>query len=161
MSVDPITKGYPELTPYQLASNRPIDGIDLDGKEWAAAVNIRVNNATIEVQTSFTVRVKVVDKSEIVKAPNIIKKKAEVFKSSIESKFKSESTFILFGMPFTMKYNTEVILDYSAPTQNDGQFGYLHFDDRESVSTTSTFTVGSTTTTETIKTSVPGETKGG
>ena len=32
-SMDPITKKYPELTPYQFASNRPIDGIDLDGLE--------------------------------------------------------------------------------------------------------------------------------
>lgn len=35
LSVDPITKDYPELTPYQFASNRPIDGIDLDGLEFA------------------------------------------------------------------------------------------------------------------------------
>jgi hypothetical protein len=34
LSVDPITAEYPELTPYQFASNRPIDGVDLDGKEW-------------------------------------------------------------------------------------------------------------------------------
>jgi RHS repeat-associated protein len=34
LSVDPITKEYPELTPYQFASNRPIDGIDLDGLEF-------------------------------------------------------------------------------------------------------------------------------
>ena len=34
LSVDPITEEYPELTPYQFASNRPIDGIDLDGLEW-------------------------------------------------------------------------------------------------------------------------------
>ena len=34
LSVDPITNKYPELTPYQFASNRPIDGIDLDGLEW-------------------------------------------------------------------------------------------------------------------------------
>jgi hypothetical protein len=33
--VDPIAKDYPELTPYQFASNRPIDGIDQDGLEWA------------------------------------------------------------------------------------------------------------------------------
>jgi RHS repeat-associated protein len=33
-SIDPLTKQYPELTPYQFASNRPIDGSDLDGKEW-------------------------------------------------------------------------------------------------------------------------------
>jgi RHS repeat-associated protein len=35
LSVDPITKEYPELTPYQFASNSPIFGIDEDGLEWA------------------------------------------------------------------------------------------------------------------------------
>lgn len=35
LSVDPLTKEYPELTPYQFASNRPIDGIDRDGLEYA------------------------------------------------------------------------------------------------------------------------------
>jgi len=33
LSVDPLTKVYPELRPYQFASNSPIQGIDLDGKE--------------------------------------------------------------------------------------------------------------------------------
>jgi RHS repeat-associated protein len=36
-SVDPITAKYPELTPYQFASNTPIQGIDLDGLEVAYA----------------------------------------------------------------------------------------------------------------------------
>ncbi|MDR6570882.1 gas vesicle protein [Chitinophaga ginsengisegetis] len=31
--MDPLTKSYPELTPYQFASNRPIDAVDLDGAE--------------------------------------------------------------------------------------------------------------------------------
>ena len=34
LSTDPLTKSYPELTPYQFASNRPIDGTDLDGLEY-------------------------------------------------------------------------------------------------------------------------------
>jgi RHS repeat-associated protein len=33
LSVDPITAQYPELTPYQFASNSPLWGIDLDGLE--------------------------------------------------------------------------------------------------------------------------------
>ena len=33
LSIDPITKKYPDLTPYQFASNRPIEAIDLDGLE--------------------------------------------------------------------------------------------------------------------------------
>ena len=37
LSVDPITKSYPWLTPYQFASNRPVDGIDLDGLEFLKA----------------------------------------------------------------------------------------------------------------------------
>ena len=33
LSVDPLIKKYPELTPYQFASNTPIQAIDLDGLE--------------------------------------------------------------------------------------------------------------------------------
>jgi len=33
LSVDPLTRKYPELTPYQFASNTPIQAVDLDGKE--------------------------------------------------------------------------------------------------------------------------------
>ena len=33
LSVDPLFKSYPELTPYQFASNCPIEAIDLDGLE--------------------------------------------------------------------------------------------------------------------------------
>ncbi|HJT72358.1 MAG TPA: RHS repeat-associated core domain-containing protein, partial [Chitinophaga sp.] len=33
LSIDPLTKEYPELTPYQFASNTPIQAIDLDGAE--------------------------------------------------------------------------------------------------------------------------------
>jgi RHS repeat-associated protein len=36
LSVDPITRQYSMLTPYQFASNRPIDGVDLDGREYSA-----------------------------------------------------------------------------------------------------------------------------
>lgn len=32
-NVDPLTKKYPELTPYQFASNTPLQAIDLDGLE--------------------------------------------------------------------------------------------------------------------------------
>lgn len=35
LSVDPIAKQYPELTPYQFGSNSPIQNIDLDGLEGA------------------------------------------------------------------------------------------------------------------------------
>lgn len=34
LSFDPLAPEYPELTPYQFASNSPIEGIDLDGLEF-------------------------------------------------------------------------------------------------------------------------------
>ncbi|MES1226565.1 MAG: RHS repeat-associated core domain-containing protein, partial [Bacteroidota bacterium] len=37
LSIDPLTKKYPELTPYQFASNSPIGGIDLDGMEFLSS----------------------------------------------------------------------------------------------------------------------------
>lgn len=45
LSVDPLFKSYAELTPYQYASNRPIDGIDLDGLEYITYI-ITVENNT-------------------------------------------------------------------------------------------------------------------
>src|ERR1700732_3094029 len=33
LSLDPLQKKYPELTPYQFASNTPIQAVDLDGRE--------------------------------------------------------------------------------------------------------------------------------
>ena len=39
LSVDPLTKSYPMLTPYQFASNTPIQAIDLDGLEAYAVYN--------------------------------------------------------------------------------------------------------------------------
>ena len=49
LSVDPITSQYPELTPYQFASNRPICAIDRDGLE-AADVGANIENLIIVVQ---------------------------------------------------------------------------------------------------------------
>ncbi|MBX3257183.1 MAG: hypothetical protein KF862_23820 [Chitinophagaceae bacterium] len=46
LSVDPLTKGYPMLTPYQFASNTPIQAIDLDGGEGIINT-IKVNNQPV------------------------------------------------------------------------------------------------------------------
>ena len=34
LSLDPLQSKFPDQTPYAYAMNRPIDGIDVDGKEW-------------------------------------------------------------------------------------------------------------------------------
>jgi RHS repeat-associated protein len=45
LSVDPITKEYPDLTPYQFASNTPIWAIDLDGLEGLVATGMPMGNS--------------------------------------------------------------------------------------------------------------------
>jgi len=48
--VDPLTKSFPKLTPYQYASNRPIDGIDLDGLEYYTyLIKINKDNGETEI----------------------------------------------------------------------------------------------------------------
>ena len=51
LSVDPLSKKYPELTPYQFASNTPIQAIDLDGLERldVSSYNATTRTAVIQV----------------------------------------------------------------------------------------------------------------
>jgi RHS repeat-associated protein len=51
LSTDPITGEYPELTPYQFASNTPIQAIDLDGLEGAIASPMGGQNV-VDAQTA-------------------------------------------------------------------------------------------------------------
>jgi RHS repeat-associated protein len=46
LSVDPLTKSYPELTPYQFASNMPILSIDVDGLEALPSQPTTPSNST-------------------------------------------------------------------------------------------------------------------
>jgi len=39
LSVDPLLRKFPELTPFQFASNSPISGVDLDGLEYFYAAD--------------------------------------------------------------------------------------------------------------------------
>jgi len=48
-SVDPITKEYPELSPYQFASNTPIQAIDLDGLEAHLAIYTVIDGTDVQL----------------------------------------------------------------------------------------------------------------
>jgi RHS repeat-associated protein len=56
LSVDPITEKYPQLSPYQFASNTPIKAIDLDGLE-----RLDMNNVNATARTATITVVKQVD----------------------------------------------------------------------------------------------------
>ncbi|MCC6290010.1 MAG: hypothetical protein IT249_19190 [Chitinophagaceae bacterium] len=46
LSVDPLSKKYPMLTPYQFASNTPIQAVDLDGLESWVVVKTTIKDKT-------------------------------------------------------------------------------------------------------------------
>lgn len=52
MSVDPLTKSYPMLTPYQFASNSPLANIDLDGLEAKLEIYSTDNEGNIWLSVS-------------------------------------------------------------------------------------------------------------
>jgi hypothetical protein len=54
LSVDPLGHKFPELSPYQYASNRPIDGKDLDGLEWQSSGKF-FNSATGKYEIDYKV----------------------------------------------------------------------------------------------------------
>jgi RHS repeat-associated protein len=56
LSTDPITREYPELTPYQFASNTPIQAIDLDGLE-AVKVDISARGTFLIVSAAISIGV--------------------------------------------------------------------------------------------------------
>lgn len=49
LSLDPLQKKYPELTPYQFASNSPIQGIDLDGLEISRFFSNPISNGALGI----------------------------------------------------------------------------------------------------------------
>ncbi|MDD4210485.1 MAG: hypothetical protein PHI52_09135, partial [Bacteroidales bacterium] len=51
VSVDPLQFKYPELTPFQYASNRCITGIDMDGLEYISASDAGINPNNISLNT--------------------------------------------------------------------------------------------------------------
>ena len=66
LSVDPLTKSFPELTPYQFGSNNPIWNIDLDGLEGVRYTDPKqmlyeaggdISNAMAKVVDKFSAKV--------------------------------------------------------------------------------------------------------
>ncbi|MFW5761715.1 MAG: RHS repeat domain-containing protein [Cyclobacteriaceae bacterium] len=54
LSIDPLSYKYAELTPYQFASNRPIDGIDLDGLEYVGKTEVD-GEPPVVLQTAYAI----------------------------------------------------------------------------------------------------------
>ena len=56
LSVDPLASSYPELTPYQFASNSPIENIDLDGLEAFSVHGTFSDNTAFDMMSDDDIR---------------------------------------------------------------------------------------------------------
>lgn len=113
LSVDPLTRSYPMLTPYQFASNRPIDGADLDGLEWDLRI-IKYLKQQIVLQTSneFTVKLKVINQTTL---------SDEKLKAHLNSvKFGAEQILqTLYESPeYKEKFSVKIEYDFSNTKDN-------------------------------------------
>jgi RHS repeat-associated protein len=87
LSVDPLAKKYPGLTPYQFSSNRPIDGIDQDGGEWKKVSTYDPKTGVTNIQ--FQVKLSLVNDSKVF---NDIKELIPELQRQIESSFEAANT---------------------------------------------------------------------
>ena len=71
LSVDPLTPKYPELTPYQFASNSPISGIDLDGLEYYYAAD----GSLIAKSRDNNTQVRVIKSEDVAKVWQLLRRK--------------------------------------------------------------------------------------
>lgn len=67
LSVDPLSREYPMLSPYQFASNCPISGVDLDGQEYYFAAN-----GTLLGQIGKDTKVRITDDKNAERVSNAI-----------------------------------------------------------------------------------------
>ena len=103
-SVDPIAKSYPELTPYQFASNTPIGAIDLDGLE--AFKNTSIDNKSGKTVITLTIDLKVKNSSETASASAVAGWAAKIA-AKVEKTYSATDGAISYVTKVNLVMNTE------------------------------------------------------
>ena len=103
LSVDPITEDYPELTPYQFASNTPIQAIDLDGLEMQKKTTYNSNTGVTHIQ--ITISVKVINLSSNTSKKDALKLASQVAKQT-------EKSMSMYDSKRKIRYKTKVKMTY-------------------------------------------------
>lgn len=86
LSRDPLARDYPFNSPYAFAQNRVIDGVELEGLEWSSTGKV-TNLVTGSIQIVRTLKIQVVNSSEIITDANIIDDYQKAVKSAIEADY--------------------------------------------------------------------------
>jgi len=113
LSVDPLTRQYPELTPYQFASNTPIMFIDIDGLEGGFPVGngqmmpmLKNDKAEVVIDRAKETQ-KQINKQEDPKTQNEISR-PDLSSSEGGSRFNGNAPFSVYNGLVRLSYATEV-----------------------------------------------------
>jgi len=106
LSVDPLIEKYPELTPFQFASNTPIQAIDLDGLEARQSILLRRDGTTL---ITVTIDFKVKNSAEL-PASILIFKCLEIA-DEIERRFSGKDEENGITYIFKVNFDTEIKVD--------------------------------------------------
>jgi len=101
LSVDPLARQFPWNTPYSYAENRPINGIDLEGREFSKSIT-NTNDGKTLIQITVKVNVNF---------DNVSPKLQEAYKKAIQEKF---SQVISSASGGNTQYSGEVQFDTKA-----------------------------------------------
>jgi RHS repeat-associated protein len=132
LSVDPLTKKYPELTPYQFASNRPIDGVDLDGAEFKHKTTYYFDGWSV---TEFNIVIKVKNSSTIMTDAQVWTM-ANAMKAGIEQAYTKK----FLADKVETKATVTFVKDNNADPKKDYYFDFIDI-----VSNGSSYTAGQAT----------------
>jgi RHS repeat-associated protein len=117
LSVDPLTGSYPMLTPYQFASNSPIQAIDLDAVSYAVVGGIALLEILgLKTEKEVNELIEINQKGAVAKAlgGKYAKEAANVFSSMIDFNYNIETGEFELKSLINGKGLDEVLIDYAA-----------------------------------------------
>jgi len=108
LSVDPIAKKYPMLTPFQFASNSPISGVDLDGLEYYFAIDGRFLGNISNSNSKYAKQVYVINDGDISRSNNNV---AQIHAQILAQKIMPESVPVYNNYEFVDVMSIDQLLD--------------------------------------------------
>ncbi|HEX5154745.1 MAG TPA: LamG-like jellyroll fold domain-containing protein [Parafilimonas sp.] len=126
LSVDPSFKTYPYYTPYQFAGNMPIAAVDIDGLEAKVSFDyatVTKDRTAIEVRSSVSIKVQVINLSAIPNANLDLQNIALNLSSDLSNKLGGKSTAFI-NLPFIFKSKDNHVTGVETTKSNEENKDY-------------------------------------
>jgi hypothetical protein len=116
LSVDPLARKFPYLTPFQFASNSPIQAIDMDGLEGVKVTDVEKKTITVIVDMGYILKTKVIDGSNM-NQKQIDKSQKSLNSELSKTKFKDNVTG--YDVIFQVNFRTITLDDLAGNYTTD------------------------------------------